>query len=80
MILSPKHNRPLHPPLNIDQQNINAVTSHTHIGFIFSNDRIWHEHIDYVKAKSWFRLNVMRMLKYLLDRKALETIYTTFII
>ena len=46
---------------------------------IFSDDVSWHEHIDHVKAKSWFRLNIMRKLKFQLDRKSLEILYTSFI-
>ena len=79
MTLSRKQNKPLHPPLNMAQLNINEVTSHKHLGLIFSDDGSWHEHIDHVKAKSWFRLNIMRKLKFQLDRKSLEIIYTSFI-
>ena len=79
MALSRKQNIPLHPPLNMAQLNINEVTSHKHLGLIFSDDGSWHEHIDHVKAKSSFRLNIMRKLKFQLDRKSLEIIYTSFI-
>ena len=46
---------------------------------IFSDDGSWPEHIEHVKAKSWFRLNIMRKLKFQLDRKSLEIIYTRVI-
>ena len=36
------------------------------------------KHIDYIKEKAW-RINIMRKLKYDLDRKSLETIYIVFI-
>ena len=36
-------------------------------------------HIEYMKAKAWKRINIMRKLKFELDRKALETIYLSFI-
>ena len=61
------------------QLNINEVTSHKHLGLIFSDDGSWHEHIDHVKAKSWFRLNIMRKLTFQLDRKPHGIIYTSFI-
>ena len=79
MTFSRKQNKPLHPPLNMAQLNINKVTSHKHLGLIFSDDGSLHEHIDHVKAKSWFRLNIIRKLKLQLDRKSLEIIYTSFI-
>ena len=57
------------------QQVINEVTSHKHLGLVFSNDCNWHEHIDYIKTKARFRINIMRKLKFQLDRKSLETIF-----
>ena len=75
-------NRPIHPPLNMAQQVINEITSHKHLGLVFSmfsNDCNWHEHIDYIKTKAWFRINIMRKLTFQLDRKSLETIYISFI-
>ena len=61
------------------QLNVTEVTSHKHLGLILSDDGSWHEHIDHVKAKSWFRLNIMRRLKFQLDRKSLEIKHTSFI-
>ena len=49
------------------------------IGLIFSNDCTWHEHLDYIKTKAWHRVNIMRKLKFTLDRKSLQTIYISFI-
>ena len=54
IIFSRKHNRPIHPPLNMAQQVINEVTSHKHLGHVFTNDCNWHEHIDYIKPKHGF--------------------------
>ena len=50
-----------------------------HLGIYLSNDCTWHHHIKYITEKAWGRINVMRKLKYKLDRKSLETIYTVFI-
>ena len=58
---------------------IQEVSSHKHLGLYFSNDCSWHQHIDYIKQKAWFRIHIMRKLKFKLDRKSLETIYLTFI-
>ena len=37
------------------------------------------KHINYIKEKAWFRINIMRKLKFKLDRKSVEIIYTTII-
>ena len=58
---------------------IEEVDSHKHLGLHLSQDCTWHKQIDYIKEKAWFRINVMRKLKFKLDRKSLETIYIAFI-
>ena len=58
---------------------IQEVLSHKHLGIYLSKDCSWHDYISYIKEKAWLRLNVMRKLKYKLDRKSLETIYIAFI-
>ena len=60
-------------------QQISEVEFHKHLGIYFSNDGSWHKHIDYIKETAWIRINIMRRLKYEIDRKSLGIIYTTFI-
>ena len=64
----------------MNDQPIKEETSHKHLGIFFSNDGTWHEHIDYLTSKAWRRINIMRKLKFILDRQSLEIIYTSFII
>ena len=68
-----------HPPIYMQNQQITEVESHKHLGVYFSNDCTWHHHIKYITGKTWTRINIMRKLKFKLDRKSLETIYLTFI-
>jgi hypothetical protein len=79
LLISRKLNKPIHPPLEILDTQISEVTSHKHLGVYLSNDCSWHSHIDYIKSKAWIRINIMRKLKYVLDRKSLEIIYLCFI-
>ncbi|MCG8046167.1 MAG: reverse transcriptase domain-containing protein [Candidatus Thiodiazotropha endolucinida] len=79
ILFSRKVNKPYHPPVLMDQTQINEVSSHKHLGIIFSNDCSWHDHIEHIKTKAWARINVMRKLKFKLDRKSLQTIYFSFI-
>ena len=58
---------------------ISELQSHKHVGLFLSNDCFWDNHFKYIKDKAWQRLNIMRSLKFKLDRKALECIYTSFI-
>ena len=79
LLISRKINKPIHPPLYMQNVQIQEVSSHKHLGLYFSNDCSWHQHIDYIKQKAWFRIHIMHKLKFKLDRKSLETIYLTFI-
>ena len=63
----------------MQNQQIKEVDSHKHLGLYFSNDGTWHHQIQYIKDKAWTRINTMRKLKFKLDRKSLEIIYTAFI-
>ena len=52
LLISRKINQPVHPPLFMDNQIIEEVSSHKHLGIFLSNDCSWHKHIDYVKEKA----------------------------
>ena len=78
MIFSRKRNKPKQPNIFMDRQPIQEVNSHKHLGIFFSSDCTWHD-LEYIKCKAWARINVLRKLKFKLDRKSLQTIYFTFI-
>ena len=79
VIFPRRQNKPYHPPVVLNQKQVSEVTSHTHLGLVFSNDCSWHEHLEYLKAKAWSRINIMRKLKFKLDRRSLQTINFSFI-
>ena len=79
MQISRKLNKPVHPPLFMQEVQIAEVSSHKHLGLVLSNDCTWHQHIDYITKKAWNRINIMRKLKFKLDRSSLEIIFTTFV-
>ena len=79
MIISRKLNKPNHPTLTMLNEDIVEVESHKHLGVILSGDGTWHHHITYIMEKAWKRINIMRKLKYIIDRKSLEIIYVSFI-
>ena len=63
----------------MQNHQISDVEFHKHLGLYMylSNNSTWHYHINDIKEKAWFRINIMRKSKFKLDRKSLETIYTT---
>ena len=63
----------------MQEYQIPKVESHKHLGLYLSNDCSWHKHIAYITEWAWYRINILRKLKFRWDRKSLETIYITFI-
>ena len=79
LLFSRKIFEPLHPTLFMNQQDIITVDSHKTLGQTFTNNLSWHEHLNTIKTKAWHRINVMRKLKFQLNRKSLQIIYFSFI-
>jgi hypothetical protein len=48
-----KEMKPLHPPLEMNSQIIQQGTNHKHLGLFFSNNGLWHDHIDYIVKKAY---------------------------
>ena len=63
----------------MNNQQIQEVESHKRLGLAFSKDGTWSDHINLITNKASGRINVMRKLESVLDRKALQIIYYTFI-
>ena len=72
LVISRKINKPVHPPLFIQNQQIKKVDTHKHLGLHFSKDGSWHHQIQYIKDNEWNRINTMRKLKFKPDRKLLK--------
>jgi hypothetical protein len=73
-------NRDFNSNLNINNIQIDPVASHRHLGVYFSSDFKWTIHINKIIEKASKQLNVLRKLKFKLDREYLERIYLTFIL
>ena len=72
LIVSRKLKKPYHPPIYMGNTRIAEVNTHKHLGIILSHDCSWHAHIEHKKEKTWQRINIMRRLKFILDRKSSE--------
>ena len=79
LIVSRKRNKPGHPNLFMSNIEIPSVQNHKHLGIFISNDGKWNFHVKNIIEKAWKRVNVMRRLKYCLDRSTLQVIYFSFI-
>jgi hypothetical protein len=79
LLFSKKRNPVQHPPLLMENQTIAQLADHKHLGVLLSHDCSWNAHIQLIKEKAWKRVHILRKLKFRLNRKSLETIYTSFI-
>ena len=76
MILSLKRNR---PPLYMNGISITNTISHKHLGLKFKTTCSWTKHISNITAVAWTRLNLLRSLKFKVNRLALEKMYIFFV-
>lgn len=79
MILSRKVNQLQHPPLFMNNIQLNDCENHKHLGVTLSQSCRWSDHISNITEKAWVRLNLMRGLKFKVSRTALEKMYISFI-
>ena len=63
----------------MNSQILQQGTNHKHVGLFFSNNGLWHDHIDYIVKKAYTRLNMLRKVRFILNRFTLEKMYFSFI-
>ena len=79
MTASRKRNKPLHPPLVFNTHALHEVASHKQLGVTFSSNLTWTKHISDICIKAGKRVDILANLKYRLDRKTLEILYSSYI-
>ena len=79
LLISRKNMKPNHPPLSMNNVVISEVENHKHLGLNLNTLGTWHNHIEDISKKAWKRINMLRNLKFVLDRISLQKIYFTFI-
>ncbi len=67
------------PVLYLNGARISKESTHKHLGIIFSNKGDWNAHIELIIKKTTNKINILRKLKYILDRKTLDIIYKSYI-
>lgn len=69
------------PDMNIifDNDRVEIVENHKHLGITLSNSGQWTTHIDNILSAALKQINVLRKLKFTLSKDALSNIYLSFI-
>ena len=78
LLFSRRINLQDHPTLLFNDVPIQEVVSHKHVGVYLSQRRDWQNHIDFIKEKAWSGIDPLRMLKFTINQKSLETIYFAY--
>ena len=78
LIISNKNDVDLNPKIHINGYEIDEVKHHKYLGLTFSYNLKWSEHINDISTKARKRLSLMTPLKFKLDRRSLEIMYTAF--
>ena len=79
MTISSK-NAPITLPLYFDDTTLTEINSHKHLGVILQNDCKWDTHIQSIISKVRLQVACLTSMKHRLSRKALETLYKSFIL
>ena len=67
------------PTLVFDGVDIKFVPNHIHLGLIFSDNMKWNAHIESILDRASRMIGIMRKLKYVFSRRALNQTYISFI-
>ena len=68
-----------YPDVTFDNKTLALVDSHKHLGLILSKDLTWTAHVNELLHNVSPMADVLKKLKYDLDRKSIEMIYFSFI-
>ena len=63
----------------MNSQILQQGTNHKHLRLFFSNNGLWRDHIDYIVKKAYTRLNMLRKVRFILNRFTLEKMNFCFI-
>ena len=79
MLISRKRDSVNHPTLFMNNIPLKCMSTHKHLGLTFSDTCDWTNHITNITDAACSRLNLLRTLKFKINRRALEKIYFAFI-
>ena len=70
-----------HPEINFmfEDNMISTIESHRHLGVTFSTDAKWNAHIENIVSSVSKHINILRKLKFKINRSNLEKLYLVYI-
>ena len=74
-----KKDKPVHPPLILNNNIIEHVTVHEHLALTLCSNLSWRAHILKIHQKASKKLNLLKPLKYKLNRYTLEVLFKSLV-
>ena len=75
VVFSLKRNKQVHPPLFLNSNMVKDAESHTHLGLTLQSSMSGKNHIVCVYEEASKRLNMLKFVRYKLDRSILTSLY-----
>lgn len=79
MTFSLKRGQSPSPPLFLDNNRIELVKEHVHLGVTLMSNLSWKSHILKIYQKAQNKLNLLKGLKFVLSRHTLQTLYKSIV-
>ena len=80
MLISNSHDANINLTLTFDNTELEMSSSHKHLGVTLDDNAKWSSHINNIYVTSMKRVNVLRKLKYMLNKTTLLKMYNCFIL
>jgi hypothetical protein len=78
-LLVTKRQNPSHINMLMEDTPIIQLDMHKHLGVIINNKGTWTDHINNLLDSTLNKLNMLKSLKYILNRQSLEIMYKSFV-
>ena len=73
------YKKKVYPPISFDGNVLQSVINHKHLGLTFANNLHWSTHIESILDNVGSMADILKKLKYDLDRQDIEKTYFAFI-
>ena len=78
-VFSDKRDKPVHPPLILDNNIIEDVAVQENLGLTLSSNLSWRAHFLKIHQKGSKKLNLLKPLKYKLNRYTMEVLFKSLV-
>ena len=79
LLLVSRKREPTDIVLTLNTVNITKVPHHKHLGLIFEQNGSWKTNTGEIVAKAHQRVGTLKNIKFLINRKSLETLYNSYV-